>query len=93
MAVGVIRENELFDRTIGLDAGDMLMLFTDGVTESFSPSGEMFGEERIVLSLQTNQYRSVCDLLSALIDQVSEFRGSQQAEDDLTILAVQRLRR
>ncbi len=93
MAIGVIREDELFDRTIGLDAGDMLMLYTDGVTESFSPTGEMFGEERVVLSLQMNQFKSVCDLLTALTDQVSEFRGSLQAEDDLTILAVQRLRR
>jgi sigma-B regulation protein RsbU (phosphoserine phosphatase) len=93
MALGVIRENELFDRTVSLDAGDMLMLYTDGLTETFSVDGEAFGEERVILSLQMNQYRSVCDLLSALTGEVSEFRGNQPIEDDLTILAIQRLRR
>ncbi len=93
MALGVIRENELSDRTVSLDAGDMLMLYTDGLTETFSADGDAFGEERVILSMQTNQYRSVCDLLSALTEQVSEFRGNRQVDDDLTILAIQRLRR
>ncbi len=54
MALGVEENTPIHERKVAIQAGDMLVLYTDGVTEAFSPDGEPFGEERlqdVILSL------------------------------------------
>ena len=90
-ALGVIPGAEYQERTLRLAPGDQLLLYTDGVTETFSPEGEPFGEARLVQALQSAGDLTAGDLLEAVERAVDEFRGSLPATDDLTLLALRRM--
>lgn len=54
MAMGVFENIELKDHHLTLNQGDILLLYTNGVTECFSPTGEAFGEQRLLALLAEN---------------------------------------
>ena len=66
-------------------AGDTLALYTDGVTESFSPSGEEYGEQRLIAALRKHRSLSSSDLLSAVLADVQKFSPHEQ-HDDITLV-------
>jgi serine phosphatase RsbU (regulator of sigma subunit)/catechol 2,3-dioxygenase-like lactoylglutathione lyase family enzyme len=68
-----------------LSPGDTLLLYTDGVTESFSPSGEEFGEERLSETLRRHNQLSSEALLSAIVGEVQKFSPHEQ-HDDITLI-------
>ena len=69
-----------------LHPGDIFTLYTDGVTESFSPALEEFGEERLVASLRRHQSLSPRDLLPAIVAELRHFSPHEQ-HDDITLIA------
>ena len=75
---------------IELASGDMLLLYTDGVTEAVAPGGEMFGEDRLRAWLTESTASSPAELLDALRDTVREWTGEDATTDDLTLVAVKR---
>ncbi|MBI4732930.1 MAG: SpoIIE family protein phosphatase, partial [Chloroflexi bacterium] len=66
------------------------LLYTDGLTEAFSPSDETFGVERLEETLHSADSPSARGLLDLLEGAVENFMGSLPAADDLTMLAVRR---
>jgi serine phosphatase RsbU (regulator of sigma subunit) len=77
-----------WDCTIGerqLCAGDTLVLYTDGITESFNEAGEEFGEERLIGALQRNRELSSQALLAAIVEEVRKF-SPQEQNDDITLI-------
>ncbi len=90
MALGILSKNRLEDRTLEICPGDSLLLYTDGVTESFSPSGQIFGEERLVKALEDAPGNRV-DKLSAHLSQIlAEFLAGDPPSDDLTMIFLHR---
>jgi serine phosphatase RsbU (regulator of sigma subunit) len=71
-----------------LAPGDMLALFTDGVTEAVGDENQLYGEERVESLLRRLQGRSAADVLEALVDDVRAFEGSHGASDDLTAMVL-----
>jgi serine phosphatase RsbU (regulator of sigma subunit)/catechol 2,3-dioxygenase-like lactoylglutathione lyase family enzyme len=69
-----------------LSPGDTLVLYTDGVTESFSPADEEFGEQRLIDALRRHRRLSAQALCSAIVDEVREFSPHEQ-HDDITLIA------
>lgn len=65
--------------------GDTLILYTDGVTESFNPAGEEFGESRLEEALRQHRQLSSQSLLDAIVDQVRRFSPHEQ-HDDITLI-------
>ncbi len=65
--------------------GDTLVLYTDGITESFSPSGEEFGEARLTATLRRHRHLDSQPLLSAIVDEVRAFSPHEQ-HDDITLI-------
>jgi serine phosphatase RsbU (regulator of sigma subunit) len=83
--IGLFEEWECgFEQTC-LNAGDVLAIFTDGLTESFSAGGEEFGEGRLIDCLGSCREFPPRDLIRALIGHVRAFSAEQS--DDLTIIA------
>ena len=76
---------------ITLSAGDTLLLYTDGVTEAASPSGEEFGESRLVEILCANRGLAAQPLLDSVIHAVQQFSGEEQADDITLVVARCRL--
>lgn len=90
MALGILADSKLEDRSIVIHPGDSLLFYTDGVTESFSPSGEIFGEERLVKALETAPGVRVDDLKSHLNRVLKEFLEGDPPSDDLTLVFLHR---
>jgi serine phosphatase RsbU (regulator of sigma subunit) len=65
--------------------GDTLALYTDGITESFSATGEEFGEERLCAALQSDSKIPAPALLEAIVGAVRSF-SPQEQHDDLTLI-------
>jgi sigma-B regulation protein RsbU (phosphoserine phosphatase) len=70
---------------VQLSPGDILVLYTDGVTEAESDQGEEFGEARLVEALKTHYNLPVSSLLQHIIATVQRFSGGEQ-EDDITLV-------
>jgi serine phosphatase RsbU (regulator of sigma subunit) len=75
-----MREQELFP-------GDVLALYTDGITEASNEQGEEFGERCLVESLQQHRHLPCQDLLSAIVDRVLRFSFQEQHDDITAIVA------
>ncbi|MBV9180299.1 MAG: SpoIIE family protein phosphatase [Acidobacteria bacterium] len=68
--------------------GDLLVMYTDGITECFNDAEEEFGEERLTNLLNKNRDRSSHQLLALLIDEVRKFNPREQ-HDDITLIVAQ----
>jgi serine phosphatase RsbU (regulator of sigma subunit) len=68
-----------------LVAGDLLAIYTDGITEACNDSDEEFGEARLIETLQTYRSLSPSDLVAAILDEVRRF-SPQEQRDDITLI-------
>jgi serine phosphatase RsbU (regulator of sigma subunit) len=68
-----------------LSAGDLLTIYTDGITEAFDAKDDEFGEERLVETLQTHRDLPPRDLIDAIYDGVRRF-SPQEQRDDMTLI-------
>ncbi len=91
VALGVMEQHAMKQRTISLGMDDLLLLYTDGVTESFSPAGELFGEERLVNALKIYPAQNAEEALEIVEAHLNEFSDPLPPGDDLTMLAVRRV--
>ena len=69
-----------------LSAGDTLVFYTDGVTESFNDAEEQFGKERLIEALRRNRQLAAPALLRTIVDEVRRF-SPQKQHDDITLIA------
>lgn len=83
--LGLFHEWDCSIQECQLSAGDVLALYTDGVTETFSSSGEEFGELRLIEALRHNRERSSQALLTTIIDELRQFSPREQ-HDDITLI-------
>lgn len=89
--VGLIPEAEFTSATINLEAGDTLVLFSDGITEAMDPEETEFGSSRLKEILNGHVNSPVEELQRVILSAVETFtRGARQA-DDLTLLLVKYL--
>ncbi len=90
MALGVIAGTTRTENTIELKRGECVLLYTDGLTEAFSPQGELFGEQRLLETIRNADCHSAADLLQTIDKTLADFIASQPLADDLTMLIVRR---
>jgi phosphoserine phosphatase RsbU/P len=83
--LGAFQEWDCAVEEISLEVGDVLALFTDGVTEAASQEGDEFGEERLISALLENRGRISTETLASVTRIVQGFGGNDQA-DDLTLI-------
>jgi serine phosphatase RsbU (regulator of sigma subunit) len=79
---------ENWDCSVGeaaISCGDILVVYSDGVTEARNSSGEFFGEERLLAAVRANASLSAKRLAKAIAEAAHDFGGKEQA-DDLTLL-------
>ncbi len=84
-AVGLLDDWDCGVEEVQLDAGDLLVFYSDGVTEAVSDDGEEFGEERLLEAVRACHDRPASELLERVVDRVRVWSGVEQ-EDDLTLV-------
>jgi serine phosphatase RsbU (regulator of sigma subunit) len=84
----------LFDRVqyeTGIDhvaAGDMVVLFSDGVTEAENPAGEELGDERLAACLSKAAGKSATEVVEAIQRDLAAFCDTAAARDDVTLMVL-----
>jgi sigma-B regulation protein RsbU (phosphoserine phosphatase) len=88
IALGVVPDVAIAHTIQDLRHGDLLVLYTDGVTEAFNSANEAFGEERLREFVRTNRVKPARDVLESLVAEIRVFTGSAPQSDDITLVVV-----
>ncbi len=83
--VGLFQEWDCSITDCRLFSGDTLVLYTDGITESFNDAGEEFGEQRLIEALERHRELPPPAVIASVVDEVQRF-GSQEQHDDITLI-------
>ena len=76
-----------YDKTkLKLEPGDLLVCYTDGITEPENAYGEMFGEERMVELVKKHQRQDPLFIIHAVMEAVKSWTGTPELQDDMTLL-------
>lgn len=86
LAVGMLPDSAYRQETIQLQPGDLLVMYTDGVTEAQNAQGDEFGENRLLALVAGNLRLTPAALKDAILAANAEFVGSAPQYDDLTLL-------
>jgi sigma-B regulation protein RsbU (phosphoserine phosphatase) len=87
-ALGVIEYLDLEEVEVEVYPGDLLLLFTDGITDANSPSGEIFGIERLRNTACNMVGISATQACNCIFEEVQEFMGGSDQFDDMAVLVV-----
>jgi serine phosphatase RsbU (regulator of sigma subunit) len=74
-----------------LEPGDLVLLYTDGVTDARSAEGERFDEWRLFEAVESVRGGSAQEVVDAVSGAVGQFQGLVEPADDITIVAIRRL--
>jgi len=85
--LGTLETATYKERQTEIAAGDVLVLYTDGVTEAMSSTGDFFGEDRLREVIRARRGDPAALILRAIWDAVRSFRGGEH-HDDLTVVVV-----
>jgi sigma-B regulation protein RsbU (phosphoserine phosphatase) len=85
-AIGLLETYTPTAQTVCLRPGDILLFYTDGVTEASNAQGEQFGRERLAQVVRRNAGLPAQELLRTLRRALDEFSGGKPLEDDVTLV-------
>jgi sigma-B regulation protein RsbU (phosphoserine phosphatase) len=89
MALGIIENKfDYEEHSIKLTSGDILILYTDGVTEAMNPGHQLYGDEQLFNLLSPLSQTSPEAILNTIVESVKSFSGSHEQSDDITLLAL-----
>lgn len=92
--VGIdVPDEELFRKTISVEKltlrqDDMLVIYTDGITEAMNPDRDQFGEGRLLAAIKRYGHLTAQEFADALNREIQEFTGGAPQNDDITLVAI-----
>ena len=86
MILGVKKGVTFEEKTLALKEGDLLFLYTDGITETENPKGDFFGTDRLSELLTSHARLQSPELVKVIVDKLQEFSQKQGFNDDMTIV-------
>jgi phosphoserine phosphatase RsbU/P len=90
MVVGAFPFANYGESQLQLLPGDLIVFFTDGISEPENEYGEMFGEERLEDLVVKNAHRENREIIESIMDAVRQWTGSDELQDDMTLLLLRR---
>jgi sigma-B regulation protein RsbU (phosphoserine phosphatase) len=88
LVLGAMPDVEFPEHQIQLRDGDLLVLYTDGVTEAFNPADEAYGTERLIDEIRAHGAGTAAGLLERICHSVTAFAGAAPQSDDITLIAL-----
>jgi sigma-B regulation protein RsbU (phosphoserine phosphatase) len=90
LAVGILEEFVYEDDIVILQPGDMVVIFSDGVTDMINDQDEAFGEHRLDKLLDTSRNLSAKELVDLILAEVKNHAGNEPAFDDVTVMVIKK---
>jgi len=91
MILGILPMSKYEEATVTLERGDILVLFSDGVTEEVDPNDQQFGEERLANMVAELRDRPAAEIVKEVHRAVHAFTQGAPAADDITVVIARRL--
>jgi serine phosphatase RsbU (regulator of sigma subunit) len=93
MPLGVLPDNVYEPAEVSMDVGDVLVLYSDGVTEAEKPTAEdgepdFFDDHRLEETVRGAHRKSATEIIQSVVDSVTRFTGGADLSDDLTLVVV-----
>lgn len=88
LTLGVIPDKEYEERPLHIHRGDILVMYTDGITEAENKESEQFGTERLVKLVKENRDLSAKELRTLIVNEVLRFKSGDNQLDDLTLVLI-----
>jgi serine phosphatase RsbU (regulator of sigma subunit) len=87
-ALGLIEAGTFGSHSLTLASGSLFVAYTDGVNEARNAGGEEFEDARLMALVAPIRARAAADICAAILDAVREHRGTEQDQDDVTVMVV-----
>ncbi len=91
LPLGIIAGTEYSQTAVQLEPGDLLLLYTDGISEAYDDSGTQLGQERLLSMARTLPVDSAIAAGEELVAATARFSANAPATDDQTVVALQRI--
>lgn len=91
LPIGMLPDANYVEQRLELEPGDLVLLYSDGLTEARDREGVFFGEERLYDLLPALRKMTVEEAGAHVVEQVDRFIGGARASDDLSLILLQRL--
>ena len=88
LIVGMFEDYEYRERTVKLEPGDLLVLYTDGITEARNEQDEPFGDRRLLDTVCLSDSDHCTDVVQKVFSSVLAFAGSRAPYDDMTLMVL-----
>jgi serine phosphatase RsbU (regulator of sigma subunit) len=88
--VGITPFGDYREGWVEIEPGDVMVVYSDGVTESLNEQGEEFGEARLIEIVQKHRGRTAAGLRDRIDEALTKFVGKASAVDDLTLVILKR---
>jgi phosphoserine phosphatase RsbU/P len=88
IALGIMEEKIFSSRLVKLKPGEILFLFTDGVTEAFDINDNLYSDKRLESLLENSKTLEVKELVNKVISDVNNYSTGVQQSDDITVMAI-----
>jgi serine phosphatase RsbU (regulator of sigma subunit) len=91
LPLGIFPDATWGQSVVDLDRGDVLIAYTDGITEACNADGACFEDAGLQASLQSRLKRSAQEIVDGIFADVRDFTGGMPQEDDMALVVVKRL--
>jgi phosphoserine phosphatase RsbU/P len=88
IAIGALSDAAYTAETAALKTGDIIVLYTDGITEAENAVQDMFGEERLNEVIRASRTLPANDIIAAILESVRTFCGVYPQSDDITLMVI-----
>lgn len=88
MILGITKGIEFEEKITPLEAGDVLVLYTDGITEAENMSGDFFGRERLASVIREHHHSSAEMINHRIVQEAASFSGLRNFNDDVTLVVM-----
>jgi sigma-B regulation protein RsbU (phosphoserine phosphatase) len=89
--IGIFPESTWTNRALRLSEGDILVLYTDGVTEAQDEQDAMYENDRFCKVLSSNRLAPASGMMSAILQDVHQFIGNAPIFDDITLIVIKKI--
>src|SRR5215207_5968985 len=91
LPLGLFKDTRYYEYYLPIDAGQTLVLYTDGATEALSPDGHEYGRSRLVDAVSRSRDRRAREMIDYIYNDIFEWTGGQGSGDDVTFVIIKAL--
>lgn len=88
LIIGIVKDTEYSDTQIHLEPGDILVFYTDGITEAINLKNDEFGEQHLIDVVQNTLINSAEELRNQIYENVQQFTAGRNQYDDMTLIVL-----